>query len=608
MPLPRHEIQGPLAAVLLASLQMTSLQAAQANPPDEPGDDLPPLAVPTPVAAVAANSAGSGATSNVTINLINRLVEKGVLSKEDAVDLVKQAKADAQAVAIREESMRVAIADAAAPPASPNDVNVAYVPEPVRAQMHDEIKADVLADMKRQGFNGPASKQPDWVKKWDLFGDLRIRYEGDFFPSGNNNTGAFPNFNAINTGSPFDVSGTQFSPQLNVDQDRNRFRFRARLGASIELEDGFSAGFRVATGEDSSPVSANQSFGGSGGDFSKYSIWLDRAYLSYHLSQTGGYDFTAQIGRFDNPYFSSDVMWYYDLGFDGLALKGNREVNDRMKIFGTLGGFPIFNTAFNFASNQPAKFDSTDKYLLGAQIGLEWKIKDDLTAKFGAAYYDFDGVQGKLSTPFTPLISADSGDTDSTRPSFAQKGNTYMALRNIIPDASNGFGTTNQFQYFGLASAFRDLAITGRLDYDGYEPLRLSLIGEYIKNVAFDESSVASRAVNNRGPAGASGTGAFEGGDSAWFINFTVGDAALDERGKWNTFLGYRYVESDSVVDGFTDSDFGGGGTNLKGFTLGGNYALSPSVRIGARWMSSDEVSGPTLKSDILQIDLNAKF
>jgi hypothetical protein len=36
--------------------------------------------------------------------------------------------------------------------------------------------------------------------------------------------------------------------------------------------------------------------------------------------------------------------------------------------------------------------------------------------------------------------------------------------------------------------------------------------------------------------------------------------------------------------------------------------AISPSVKVGMRWMSANEVSGPSLKSDILFVDLNAKF
>jgi hypothetical protein len=610
MPLPRQDLTASLTTLLALSLHAGNLQAQETPPPDEPGDDLPALTEPEAPADVidpAAALAAGGISQNVTINLINRLVKRGVLTAEDAADLIQLAEADSEAARLRDEAMRVAIADAAAPPMEEGDIGVAYVPEPVRQQMQTEITAQLYAEAREREYSAkhPA---PEWKEKFTVFGDLRTRYEGTFFADGNDNTGAFPNFNAINTGAPFDVSGTQFSPQLNVDQDRHRFRFRFRAGAAFDLEDGFSGGFRVATGDNNSPVSTNQSFGSSGGNFSKYQLWLDRAFLSYHLGDKTTADISLDLGRFENPFFSSEVMWDDDIGLDGIAGRATFEVRDGIKGFVTGGAFPIFNTDFHFASNQPAKFESTDKFLFAAQTGIDWKIQDDLTAKFGVAYYDFDGAEGELSSPYTPLSASDAGSTDGTRPSFAQKGNSYMPLRLIIPDANNGFGTTNQFQYFGLATPFRNVTLTGRLDYDGYEPIRLSAVGEIIKNVAFDEAALRANAVNNRGPAGATGPGAFEGGDMAWFLNFVAGSAALDERGNWNTFFGYRHVESDAVIDGFTDSDFGGGGTNMKGFTIGGNYALSPSVRIGARWMTANEIAGPTLKSDVLQFDINAKF
>ena len=62
------------------------------------------------------------------------------------------------------------------------------------------------------------------------------------------------------------------------------------------------------------------------------------------------------------------------------------------------------------------------------------------------------------------------------------------------------------------------------------------------------------------------------------------------------------------MVDGFNDSDFGLGGTNLKGYEIYGNLALTPRVFIGLRWLSADEVSGPKYGSDIFQFDFNAKF
>jgi hypothetical protein len=610
-----HSILRRLALIitLLGGLHPLAVAQDQGAPELIPAaSDLPALdSLPAdhvlPLATAEAPAAPS-LSQNVTVNLINRLVQKGVLSKEDAAELIKGAESDALAARAQQQAeVQTVVARELAQPLTDDSVSVNYVPETVKNQLREEIKADMMVEARAGKFGG-SSSLPTWAQKMKLTGDFRLRYDSTTFPEGNA-VGAFPNFNAVNSGAPFDVSGTLFSPQYNVDQDRDRYRIRARIGAEIDLEDGFTGGFRLATGESNSPVSPNQSLGsasGQGGNFSKYAIWLDRAFLKYEFGDKPYSDFAAYFGRFDNPFFSSEVMWDDDLGFDGLALKGKFAVTDTIKSFVTLGAFPVFNSAFNLSSTQSGQqVESSNKWLYGGQIGIDWKIRDDLTAKFGVAYYDFKNVEGRLSNPFTPLNAQDAGNTDSTRPAFAQRGNTYMALRNIAPTAANGFGTTLQYQYYGLATPFQDLTVTGRLDYDGYEPLRISLVGEFIKNLAFDESALSKNAVNNRGPGA---PGVFEGGDTAWFLNLQVGHAALDKFGDWSTYLGYRHVESDAVVDGFTESDFGGGGTNLKGFTLGATMAVSPAVKLGLRWMSANQIAGPTLKSDVLQLDLNAKF
>jgi Putative porin len=559
--------------------------------------DLPAEPKPKQIAAPS---------QNVTVNLINRLVQKGVLTQAEAAEMIQQAEADAVAAA----QVAAAQADIAALPPEPTpeeEARITYIPMVVRNQMRDEIKQELMAQAREEKWSD--KQYPDWTSKFRLFGDIRGRYEGSFFPEGNDNSGAFPNFNSINTGAPFDTSGNQFSPQYNVDQDRNRTRLRARFGTDVMLGEGLNAGLRIATGDSSSPTSTNQTLGGSGGNFSKYALWLDRAFISYDAGPGDGQELTLMLGRFDNPFFSTEILWDEDLGFDGLALRGKVDINDTTKTFFTAGYFPVYNTDFNFASNQPAKFESTDKWLAGAQFGIDWKVTDHLTAKFGAAYYDFMDIEGKLSSPFIPLTSSDAGDTDSTRPGFAQRGNTYMALRNIDNSTSaNDFGNKYQYQYFGLASEFRNVVLTGKIEYDAYDPYRMSLVGELTKNVAFDSSGIAGRAVNNRGPTSGTGVGEFEGGDTAWYLAFQFGKPALQSFGDWQAAFGYRYVESDSVVDGFTDSDFGGGGTNVEGFTIGGSLALSPAVRLGLRWMSSDEIAGPPLSSDVLLFDVNAKF
>lgn len=497
----------------------------------------------------------------------------------------------------------------------PDDVvRVAYIPEVVRQQLREEVKQDVMEQARRENWASPRAF-PEWVSRFRLFGDLRTRGEAIKYPLGNDNTGSFPNFNAINTGAPFDVSGTQFSPQYNVDQDRSRARLRARVGAAVDLGQSFSVGLRAATGESNSPVSQNQSLGlagsGSGGNFSKYAVWLDRAFLRYELLGRPDHDYIFSAGRFDNPFLSTSAIWADDLGFDGLAVQGKFPVTEDVTPFFTVGAFPVFNTDLNFASNQPAKFKSNDKWLKAAQIGTSLDFSKDFAAKLGVAYYQFSNIAGKLSSPFTPVTAADASDTDASRPGFAQKGNTYIPIRNITANALNNNGTTNQFQYFGLATPFQVTALDARIDFNHFEPFQISLSGEYLKNRAFDSAEITKNAINNRGaPTTGSNPldGPFLGGPTAWVVNLTLGDALLQKRWDWSTSLGYRRVESDAVVDGFNDSDFGGGGTNVKGLVFAGNVMLSPGVWMGLKWMSASEVAGPAYKTDTVQIDLNARF
>jgi hypothetical protein len=629
----------PAATDLPASgglLGEPQLFAANTTPTAAP-EALPPKDGVAPASTAPAGAAPAAAafpkSRNVTINLINRMVQRGLLSKEDADELIKQAEDDAAAAreqaantqAAAEQAVSAAQAVIAAQAQqqqggqdpslddefahkSEDSVRVTYIPEYVRTQMTEEIKQQVMDQAVAENWASPRLL-PDWVTKFRLFGDVRGRYEGISFPDGNDNTGAFPDFNAINTGSPFDVSGNTFSPQLNVDQDRRRVRLRVRVGAEVNMGSGFSAGVRVATGSDNSPVSTNQSLGGAsgqGGNFSKYAIWLDRGYLKYEAGGEPGRNLALTIGRFDNPFFCSEVAWDDDIGFDGIALNAKYRIGS-VTPFVVGGAFPVYNTSLNYATNQPAKFKSYDKWLYAVQGGFDWKINDDFSFKAGVAYYDFDKIEGRLSDPFTPLSSSDAGNTDASRPAFAQKGNTYMALRNIVPSALNNYGTTNQWQYFGLATPFRVLALTGKLDWNHFEPVQVTLSGEYLKNLAFDSGAINAIAVNNRGSS-TGGTGAYAGGDTAWIVGLKVGHSAMQKRWDWNLGVNYRYVESDAVVDGFTDSDFGGGGTNVKGYSLFGNVALGPNVWLGARYMTSDEVAGPPLKTDIFQIDVTGKF
>lgn len=635
---PLHAANAPAAPATSGTSTAASAAPASGSPMPAPtprgalpGNDpsLFASSVPTNMGpAVSGAAPDSSASTSFAVNLLKRLVARGILSQDDANELTKQAQSDAaqaraqaQADATAASQMVVTqvnekVAEMTPPPPSDDTVRVPYVPEVVKDEMRDEIKADVLKQARAENWANPR-EVPSWVPRFRFSGDIRTRYDGDYFANTNDDTGAFPSFNSINTGAPFDVAGTQFSPQYDVNQDRQRFRIRARLGADIDLGEGFTAGIRLATGQDDSPVTENQTLGlannGQGGDFSKYAIWLDRAFLKYEYQVNGdaNKDFSVTVGRMDNPFFSTTLTWARDLGFDGIVAQGRYPVARGVIPFLTVGAFPVFNTDFNFATNQPSKYESEDKYLFAGQLGADWTINKDLNAKLAGALYYFENIEGHLSSPFTPLSSSDQGNTDDSRPSFAQNGNTYFPIRDIVPTAQNDFGTIDQFQYYGLATPFHELDFTGQLNYDHFAPIRISLIGEYVQNLAFDYSHINAVAVNNRGSNSASGNlGAFGGGDTAWIVTLKVGKAALEKLWDWDVDVGYRYLESDAVVDGFNDSDFGEPltGTNLKGYTVGGDLALSNRVWLGLHLFSADSIAGPPYKNDVVQFDINGKF
>ncbi len=598
--------------------------------------DAPPNLEQSPDVMAASAPPPVTPTENVTLNLINRLVQRGILSKEDAGDLIRQAKEDAQRVSqqsqIAQQAATQAAAaqqmavEAAAPPSSDEAVSVSYVPEIVKTEMRDEIKRDVMAAAQSEGWTQP--NVPEWVRKFRPFMDFRFRYQGIYFPEGNSeNPLDTLNFNAINTGQPFNISqanGNQSPPigypTYDTTQNRQQMRIRFRFGADMNLGDNFTGGFRIGTGQNGSPVSENQTlgaanngqFGGAGGNFSNYAIWLDRAFLKYELGTDPDRMAALTFGRFDNPFYTpTTIMWANDIAFDGIAAQARYKILKGVTPFASVGIFPIFNTDLNFPALQQPKISSYDKYLYAAQTGIDWKITKDLYYKGAVGYYNFQNVQGQVSAPQVAYDQNTQFSTDDSRPTFAQKGNTYMALRDIPAVPENNYGTINQFQYFGLATPFQVLSANGRLEYRHWEPFIVSLSGEWDQNLAWNAQNIAnsgpSQLKGNINNPGSNGTG-YGGGNNAWIVQTKIGSGALQKRWDWDFGVAYRYVESDAVIDGFCDSDFGGGGTNLKGFSVGGNLALSRSVFIGARWLSATGIAGPQYKADIIQLDINSRF
>ncbi|HTY98237.1 MAG TPA: putative porin, partial [Rhodocyclaceae bacterium] len=152
-----------------------------------------------------------------TLNLIQALVQTGILTQDKADALIREAK-------------RSAAATVAGQGPGGKVVRVPYVPQTVRNEIKEELKQEVMAQAKAEGWAAPNSL-PSWIDgmKWES--DIRLRYQQDRFPKTN--------------WSPLYLSLAEDPINVSNSQDNNdRWRLRFRFGAETKLSDMVAVGFR----------------------------------------------------------------------------------------------------------------------------------------------------------------------------------------------------------------------------------------------------------------------------------------------------------------------------------------------------------------------------
>lgn len=547
-------------------------------------------AAATPLRAAPQDAAE--AHDDVTRELIEMLAASGALKPEDAARLVARLKAQ---LAARRNTPPPGTWGA--PPTSAavdanGGVRVTFVPESEKQRIRDEVRRDVIAQAKAENWAQPGVL-PEWTQRLRLDGDLRLRGEFDRFDRDN---GDFINFQAINAGAPYDTNLDNgiAPPYLNSTRNRLLPRLRVRLGVTADLGEGWGASLRLATGNTTNPVSTNQTLGT---DFNKASITLDRAALEYRPSSA----LWIAGGRIANPWLSTPLVYDEDLAFDGLAARWTPG-GDWWVPSLTAGAFSVYNTAFDVPTNSVAKAVRRDRFLFAAQATWQLRLAPAHQTDVGLALYEWTNARGEVSSPCFAPSSGDSCDTDYTRPGFLQKGNTLTALRLLRFDSADT--TPPAYQYFGLASHFRVLNLTARHDWSLGDGQHLVATADFARNLAW-----RYREVRARGPVtNFDDSGRYDGGRNGLLLQLQYGVPKLDAARQWNVALGYRYLQSDAVLDAFTDSDFHLGGTNAKGYTLQANYGLSRNTSVALRWLSATEVTGQPFAVDVVHVDLNARF
>jgi hypothetical protein len=501
---------------------------------------------------------------NTVVNLLQALVDQGVISREKAEQMVKSAQAKAAA-----EAGAVAKAEEGA-------VRVPYVPQIVKdeiaKQVAEEVKPGVVADVVKEAKTekwGVPGALADWLTRTRISGDLTLREEGLFYGASN-----APEFNyyAINQAGGITQAGV--NAFLDTNETRIRFRGRARLAVQSDLSDSISAGMRIVTGNTSDLVSETQTLDGS----TPYTFGLDQLYIRLDERNDQRFPWLSVVGgRFLNPYQTpTDLIFHKDLTFTGVAATGRFGLGngsaEQTHLFLTVGAHQL----------QEIEFSAQDKWLVAAEVGANVRWGEAQRLRVTGAFYDYFNVTGRLNPADEP------GLYNYTAPAFLRFGNTLFNIANTPNDTT---------QLFALASKYRLANLNATYTY-GIGRYTLGVTADAVRNFGFNAAAVEGNTGYYVAPR-----------VKGYQTELSFGYPAVVTAGAWRGLVGYRYLQRDAVIDAYTDSDFHYfGGTNARGYYLVGDYGIANNVWLRLRYLSANEIDGPIFGVDTLQFDVNTRF
>lgn len=542
--------------------------------------------------AFSENSKPSASSTDAGLEaLIELLKKKGVITQEEANTFSERLKKKPEEDIVQPEPQKE----------EPTDTekikkDLENTKEKLDRSVDQLLQRDRLTERKLEELDSKvkddiAAKQykSSWAQRINLTGDIRMRYQSEMF--------ADTNFDQFY--DPID-----YDQLINTTEDRNRYRYRARLDLNAKIIDPrdvnvgkVQVGLRLATGNEDDPISTNDTMGDF---FNKDGLVFDRAYLKYSyspLEEMGGKipEISLIGGRMPNPFFSTDLVWDKDLNFEGLALNLKTDTLDSNSwhAFLTVGMFPLDEFEFN----------SNDKWLYGYQLGFEHRPFWGLKYKLGASYYSYENVQGERISNASDM---NTPDWNWSVPKYAQKGNSPFLINNVV-----GVSTSDYVQ--GIASDFEELNFTLEVDLDRFYPVHVILFGDYVKNLGYDKEEVF--ALQRLSYSGVTSLSDVSENTQGYQVGTLIGYPKVRNPGEWNFSFAYKYLEGDAVLAAFTDSDFHGGGTDAKGWIIKTNIGLYKNVWLTGSYMTADEVyvdeSNPDntkMAIDVLQVDINAAF
>ena len=557
------------------------------------------------------------------VNLLNLLVDKGVLEKKDARGLVVEAEEEAKAESKKRADFEKIETDQMANSKSQTgrrssdtadskdkgNINVGYVPEfvqrKIRDQVREELQKDVIKDARQTAIKEKwllPDILPSWISRIKPYMDGRMRFSQELYDA---NNAPYFNWLAINNEGGISQAMAKDNAFLNTREDSSRIQERFRLGFDADVTEGLKLGMRLTTTNFYNPVSTNQTLANYQGN---WIVALDRAFMQYDLVDAKGNDWLSVWGgRIPNLFMSSEMMWSSMLSMSGIVGTFRYHMNQddpavsKYKAPNATGRYGVnlgpqtpdsFYLTTGVLPLEDVTFSSHDKWLFAGQAGADWLLDADSRFKLSSSFYSYQNIRAIRN-------SYDSFTYNYTAPEFLQKGNSLGVINDARNQPSCNTGSLGEKNVclVGLASGFQVLDVMAVYDYSAFAPYHLMFTADFAKNFGFDQSYIKQMFGENISPQ-----------TNAYYLRFDAGYPEIRRFAEWNILFSYRYIQRDAVLDAFNDPIFHTGGTDTVGWVLGAQYGLASNTWIDFRWLTANSISGPPLNVNTVNLDMNARF
>jgi hypothetical protein len=415
-------------------------------------------ATPSSSAAPAAPKASAADPNSPTV-LELRELEAAVAEQSKQFDEHTK-ELDQERTALHDELARIADLESKLGVTPAASLTATAAPATVSAP----VGAAVVADPADSGQNTQTQVPQDWSTRVNNLED-RLKNFGPFSFSGDIRLRDEPFF-----GGP-----------SNQSLDQNRERFRVRFNITAKLNDDFSGGFSLASGDINDPTTTNQTLANF---YTRKTIAIDKAYVQYNPHEF--HELTLIGGKFAYPWYNTELTWDKDLNPDGAAetLVFNTDTPVLKKI--ALIGFelPFAQTSKTLPTDQSA----ATGIVYGGQLQATFQLAPWL--RFGAftGYYDYhdaDAIALALArassknpqTPFTGLLPLGTGNTVQNSILTTTATNEVTVGGASYPTGVSSISNAQFESKFGLFDSIARFDVKTPSD-----KWPIAIIGDYVQN------------------------------------------------------------------------------------------------------------------------------